>query len=226
MTGLTYIQDAVKELMGTKFAGHDVQHVFRAHALAVQFAQKIPSANQDLVAAAALLHDCDDYKLFGEESAKLLTNTRRILAGSGLAFDFCDQCIKIVQTIGYGKRLAGITPDSIEGALVADADMCDAIGAVGIVRCIEFGAQEKRPFFDPACLPAEVDHESYKQHASHNTTLNHFFDKLLRLRDLCLTVPGKACAAQRHQVLVNFLQAYFAEVQAPSIWGDFLAKYR
>ena len=184
MQGLGYIKDAVDQLLGNKFAGHDVQHVFRVTDLALRFCASIKEANRDLVAAAALLHDCDDYKLFGEEAARLLTNTRRILAGSGFAQDFCEKCLSIIQTMGYGKRLAGIKPLSIEGAIVSDADMCDALGAVGIVRCIEFGAQAHRPFFDPTCLPQaqDIDQATYKKSAHHNMTLNHFFDKLLRLR--------------------------------------------
>ena len=225
MRGLPYIKDAVAKLLGDRFAGHDTLHVFRVYDLAMHFCDTCGEAYRDLVAAAALLHDCDDYKLFGEQSARLLTNTRRILNEAGLDDDFGAKCIRIVQTIGYGKRLAGVAPWGIEGEIVSDADMCDAIGAVGIVRCIEFGAQDKRPFFDPRCLPEKINYEKYKQNAHRSTTLNHFFDKLLRLRELCLTEPGRRCAAQRHQIMVNFLQAYFDEVKAPKAWRELLAQY-
>ena len=114
MTGIEYIKKAVSELLGKDSSGHDDKHVFRVYQTAMDFCNEIPEANRDLVAAAALLHDCDDYKLFGEESARLLTNTHRILAGSGFDDVFTNKCIEIVQTIGYSKRLSGITPESIE----------------------------------------------------------------------------------------------------------------
>jgi len=226
MVGVEYIKNAVSELMGSQSTGHDTEHVFRVYNMAMNFCEVVPDANRDLVAAAALLHDCDDYKLFGEESARLLTNTHRILNGSGFDPDFCSKCVDIVKTIGYSKRLTGIMPFGIEGAIVSDADMCDAIGSVGIVRCIEWGAQYKAPFFDPTCLPQEVDGEKYKKVARHQPIINHFFDKLLRLRELCLTKPGRACAAKRHETMVVFLENYFDEVKAPPSWTKLLENYK
>mgnify|MGYP002623989226 CR=1 FL=1 len=152
--------------MGNGFGGHDDKHIFRVYNMAMNFCEETPEANRNLVAAAALLHDCDDYKLFGEESAQLLTNTRRILAGSGFDDDFCSKCIKIIKTIGYSKRLSGIMPDCIEGKIVSDADMADATGIIGIIRCIEYRAFRSNggePFFDPNYLPIEMDAEKYKQ---------------------------------------------------------------
>ena len=92
--------------------------------------------------------------------------------------------------MGYNKRLRGIKPRTLEGAIVADADMSDAIGALGIVRCIEYGLHAARPFFDPTCLPGKISAEKYQHVPQNYPTINHFFDKLLRLRDFCLTPPA------------------------------------
>ena len=228
MTGIEYIKKSVSELLSNDLSGHNDKHIFRVHDMAMDFCNEIPEANRDLVAAAALLHDCDDYKLFGEETARLLTNTHRILAGSGFDDTFISKCIKIVKTIGYSKRLSGIIPDSIEGKIVSDADMADATGLIGVIRCIEYRAYRSKggePFFDPDYLPTKMDAETYKQLKS-CPIVNHFFDKLFLLRDLTLTEPGHRCIQERHETIFNFLRTYFDEVHAPQVWKDLLAQYK
>ena len=119
-------------------------------------------------------------------------------------------------------------PKSIEGKIVSDADMADGSGLVGIIRCIEYRAYRSKngePFFDPECLPVKMDAEKYKQ-TKCGPVVNHFFEKLFRLRDMALTVPGRRCIEQRHRTLVNFLETYFDEVDAPQIWLDLLAPYK
>ena len=227
MTGIEYIKKSVSELLGKDFGGHDDRHVFRVYNMAMDFCNEIPEADRDLVAAAALLHDCDDYKLFGEKSAQLLTNTRRILSGSGFEEVFINKCIKIVETIGYSKRLKGIMPDCIEGKIVSDADMADGVGLIGIIRCIEYRAYRSKggePFFDPECLPVKMDAQMYKQ-AKCGPVVNHFFEKLFLLRDMALTEPGRRCIRQRHKTIFNFLKTYFDEVNAPQVWKDLLEQY-
>ena len=227
MTGVEYIKKSVSELFGNHFDGHDDKHIFRVYNLAMDFCNEIPEANRDLVAAAALLHDCDDYKLFGEETAQLLTNTRRILAGSGFDDTFINKCVEIVKTIGYSKRLSGIIPDCIEGKIVSDADMADASGLIGVIRCMEYRAYRSKggePFFDPDYLPTNMDAEKYKKIKT-CPVVNHFFDKLFHLRDMALTEPGYRCLKQRHEILVDFLKTYFDEVNAPKVWKDLLAQY-
>ena len=227
MTGIEHIKKSVFELFSNGFGGHDDKHIFRVYHLAMDFCDEIPEADRDLVAAAALLHDCDDYKLFGEESAQLLTNTRRILAESGFDEVFTKKCIKIVKTIGYSKRLSGIIPDCIEGKIVSDADMADATGLIGVIRCMEYRAYRSKggePFFDPNYLPTKMDVEKYKQ-IKCCPVVNHFFDKLFLLKDMALTKPGHQCLSKRHETLVNFLKTYFDEIDAPQVWKDLLVQY-
>lgn len=226
MSGIEYIKNAVQELLANNSNGHTAKHVFRVCDTAMKFCDDIPSANRELVEAAALLHDCDDYKLFGEESERLLTNTRRILSGSGFSEDFCEKCINIVKTIGYSKRLKGIQPYGIEGNIVSDADMCDASGTVGILRCIEYRSGSGESFFNPNRFPYEkIDATTYRK-SSVDPCVNHFFNKILKLRDMCLTEPGRKYATKKHQALVDFLEMYFDEVSAPQIWRDLLKKYK
>lgn len=224
MTGIEYIKKAVSELLKDNSNGHDDKHVFRVYNTAMKFCDEIPSINRDLVAAAALLHDCDDYKLFGEESERLMTNTRRILANSGFDDDFCDKCINIVKTIGYSKRLKGIKAHGVEGAIVSDADMCDASGAIGMLRCMEYRSGSDEPFFDSDCFPEEMDADTYRK-SKVDPCVNHFFVKIFHLRDMCLTEPGRKYAEKKHKTIANFLKDYFDEVNAPQKWKDLLAKH-
>ena len=224
MNNIEYIKQAISKLLGDKNHGHDDKHVLRVYKNAMKFCDEIPNANRELVAAAALLHDCDDYKIFGEESECLLTNTRRILSGSGFDSEFCEKCIDVVKTIGYSKRLKGIKPNCIEAEIVSDADMCDATGFIGLVRCIEYRHGNNEPFFDPDCLPQKVTAENYKQH-NYSPVVNHYFDKLLRLTDLALTEPGKKYLTKKHETIIYFLKTYFDEVDAPQVWYDLLKQY-
>ena len=224
MTGIEYIKKSVSELLKNNSNGHDDKHVFRVYNTALNFCDEIPSANRDLVAAAALLHDCDDYKLFGEESERLMTNTRRILSGSGFDAEFCENVINIVKTIGYSKRLKGIKAYGIEASIVSDADMCDASGAIGMLRCIEYRSGTGEPFFDQDILPTEMDAETYRK-SKVDPCVNHFFTKIFNLRDMCLTEPGRRYSERKHQLIVNFLNLYFDEVNAPQVWRDLLKKY-
>jgi len=225
MNNIEYIKQAISKLLGDKNHGHDDKHVLRVYKTAMKFCDEIPDANRELVAAATLLHDCDDYKIFGEESEKLQINTRRILANSGFDSDFCEKCINIVKHMGYSKRLNGIKPECIEGAIVSDADMCDATGFIGLVRCIEYRSGNNAPFFNPDCLPSEITAENYRQ-KNCNPVVNHYFDKILRLRNLALTEPGRKYLEQKHQIIVKFLEEYFEEVDAPKAWLDLLHEYK
>jgi uncharacterized protein len=118
-------------------------------------------------------------------------------------------------------------PDCIEGKIVSDADMADATGLIGVIRCIEYRAYRScggEPFFDPDYLPTAMDAAKYKQLKS-CPVVNHFFDKLFLLRDMALTEPGRKCIQKRHETIVNFLKTYFEEINAPQVWKDLLAQY-
>lgn len=224
MNKIEYIKNAVSELLGKNLRGHDDKHVFRVYKNAMKFCDEIPEADRELVAVAALCHDCDDYKLFGEESERLQTNTRRILAGSDFDNDFCEKCLDIIKHMGYSKRLKGIQPTCIEGKIVSDADMVDASGLICVTRAMECRADT--PFFNPDCLPADnLSVESYR-HDFSSPVIHHLFQKTLRLRNLALTEPGRKCLEAKHKTIVQFLDTYFDEVDAPQAWKDLLNKYR
>lgn len=220
------IIDELHRLLGGDNSGHDVAHVMRVYHMALRFCCDIPSANKYIVSLVALLHDCDDRKIFGNEAAQKMPNTTRILQRAAVPVDTANTVLNILRSISFNKRMSGRMPVSQEGEIVADADMCDAIGATGIVRCVQFGTAKKLPFFNPNDLPAEFIGDQYAQLGANSATINHFFEKLLRIKDFCLTAPGRAEAARRHQIMVDFLDNYFAENNAPQQWFQMLDKYR
>ena len=137
----------VKEIMQNDNSGHGMQHINRVLNLAMRFAEN-EKCNKELVALGALLHDVDDYKLFGNKNQAELTNARIILNKIGATEHIKSAVLDIVANIGFSKRLKGNCPNTIEGKIVSDADMCDAIGASGILRAFHYSISHNQVFFD------------------------------------------------------------------------------
>lgn len=216
----------VQELLGQDKSGHDMAHVMRVYQMALRFCRDMPQANKYIVALVALLHDCDDRKIFGDVASRDLPHATEIMARSGVAANDAAFVRDIIRSISFSKRMSGQMPISVEGEIVADADMCDAIGATGIVRCVQFGTAKGLPLFNPDVLPREFAGDQYAKSGAVSPSINHFFEKLLRIKDYCLTVPGRIEAGRRHQIMVDFLDNFFAENNAPHQWYSLLDVYR
>lgn len=223
---LKIIVDKLQDLLGNDTSGHDVAHVMRVYHMALRFCRDIPSSNPYMVALVALLHDCDDRKLFGDRAAHELPNATKFMHMAGISANDVSHVQNIIRSISFNKRVAGQMPITINGKIVADADMCDAIGATGIARCIQFGTAKGLPFFNPNMLPREFIGDQYAKSGATSPTINHFFEKLLKIKDYCLTAPGQTEAAKRHQIMIDFLGNYFTENNAPYQWHNMLNKYR
>lgn len=217
----------VEELMKSDNSGHGMDHINRVFLLAMKFAEK-EKCDKDIVALGALLHDVDDYKLFGAEHQEKLINTNNILNTLGLSQEKRQKIFDIIKNLGYSKRLKGISPSSIEGKIVSDADMCDASGAMGILRTFQYSLKHGRPFFDRDAWPVEdIDAEKYRNKSvasSNDSAVCHFFEKLLKLKNLMFTDSGKAEAEQRHQTMIAFLRQTFREENAPE-WEEYLDNF-
>ena len=128
------VRNEVSILLGKDKSGHGMDHVDRVEALALRFADELGNCDKYFISLIALLHDVDDHKLVGEENAERLMNTKKILETCEFDDIIYNKVIEAVKSIGFTKRKKGIIPNTIEGMIVSDADMCDALGAVGIVR--------------------------------------------------------------------------------------------
>ncbi len=217
------IKKQVCKLLDKDNSGHGMEHVNRVLNLSLKFAE-IENANKDIVALIALLHDVDDYKLFGMESADNLTNAKNILKQCSVADNIKEQVLNAIKTIGYSKRLKGISPTTLEGMIVSDADMCDGIGATGILRSYQYNLAHNNLFFDKNIYPtlnmSATDYMTKKV----GTVVTHMFEKLFRLKDLMLTNSGKKEALERHNIMVLFLYHFLEEENVPE-WINYLDNY-
>ena len=129
------IKIQVDNLLKKDNSGHGMDHVDRVLKLSLRFAEK-ENADKYIVSLIALLHDVDDYKLFGVNNAENLINAKRIMADCDVEENIQELVCLALNNIGYNKRLKGCFPPTLEGKIVSDADMCDALGAIGVICSI------------------------------------------------------------------------------------------
>jgi len=197
-----------KELQGAE-AGHDWFHIERVWKLSKKIAEK-ENANLMVVELGALLHDIADPK-FHNGNEEIGPNTARyFMETQGLHEDIIVQVIYIIKNISFKNRADAPQEKSIELQIVQDADRIDAIGAIGIARTFNFGGYKNNPMYDPANLPKlNMSKDEYKK--SNGTTINHFYEKLLLIKDLMNTDTGKSLAEERHQYMLGFLDQFYKE---------------
>lgn len=214
------VRKQVCNLLEKDNSGHGMKHIESVLKLSLRFAE-MENANKEFVTLIALLHDVDDHKLFGMENANHLTNARKILEQCAFEDDKIEQILDSIKTIGYSKRLKGIQPITLEGMIVSDADMCDALGTTGILRCYQYSLADNNLFFDKNIFPildiSATDYMTKKV----GTSVTHMFEKLLRLKDFMLTDSGKKEALERHHIMVEFLYHFFEEEDVPE-WTEYL----
>ncbi len=226
MDTLIKVKNKVYEVLGEDNSGHGIQHIERVVKNARKFAEN-EKADVFVTTLIALLHDVDDYKLVGFENAENLSNARRIMSECEISEDIQAVVLGGINNMGYSKRLKGTMPQTLEGMCVSDADMCDAMGMVGVIRTAQYQFAHGSPFFDRESFP--IDNLTAKDYTRKNSTsaVCHMFEKILKLKKLMLTNSGKAEAEQRHNSTVNFLIQYFKEENAND-WlkylDNFLAK--
>ncbi len=222
MTENMKVRERVISLLSNDVTGHGMDHIERVVTLSKRFAES-EGADAELTELIALLHDVDDYKLFGNQNAAELTNARAIMRESGVDDERAKVVLSQIATIGYNKRLGGIRPTTLEGMIVSDADMCDALGIRGVLRAYRYSIKDGKPFFDRNRFPLEdIAPEIYKTHDS-DSAVCHVFEKILKLKNLMLTDSGRAEAIPRHNAVVELLQQFFEEENAPE-WIEYLNK--
>lgn len=226
---LKKVKNDVRVLMSRDNSGHGFDHVERVYRIAVKMAEE-ESANMEIVALAALLHDTDDYKLFGEESAQNLTNAKKIMRQNNVGEETSSRVCEIIRTMGYSKALKGIRPQTLEGQIVSDADMLEAIGAMGLVRCLAYALDKchsgTNQIFDEKIWPEiNLSGEEYKKpNRVSDNFVNHFFEKMLKLKTMMFTKSGRKEAEIRHRFMVDFLYEFFRENNAGE-WIEYLKNF-
>ena len=203
------IQGFVAQELSKDHSGHNHQHAEQV----VRNAQKIlrkEGGNEKIILTAAWLHDCIDKKLFTEiEIEEQLGKVERFLEAQGYLPDEVEEVMYIIQNISYNKG-ENRPLTSLNAMIVRDADRLDAIGAMGIIRTIEYGAAHGRLFYDDENIKREGGPAGWNHPT--DTSLSHFYDKLLKLESLMHTPTAKEMAKERTEFLRKFLEEFYREL--------------
>jgi len=199
----------VKETLKNAEGGHDWFHILRVWNNAKLIAQN-EQVDTFIVELGALLHDIADSKFHNGDESVGPKVARNFLEDQGVEEDFIIHVENIITNISYKGGNFEQVFKSPELDVVQDADRLDAIGAVGIARCFNYGGFKNRPLYNPEIAPnLNMTKEEYKN--SESPTINHFYEKLLLLKDKMNTVTGKKIAEERHQYMETFLQQFYNE---------------
>lgn len=199
----------VKKTLAGAEAGHDWFHIERVFHTALHI-NAVEKGDGLIVALAALLHDIADSKFnngdeeIGPKMAGEFLNSLHLDAAQVIHVQ------QIIKNLSYKASLGELTFESPELDIVQDADRLDAIGAIGIARAFTYGGYKNRVLYDPEIAPnLNMSKEEYKN--SNAPTLNHFYEKLLKLKDLMKTGTGKAMAIERHNFMLLYLDHFYKE---------------
>jgi uncharacterized protein len=200
----------VKKTLAEAEGGHDWFHIERVWRNAKHIAKEEGGADMEIVELGALLHDIADAKFHDGDEEIGPKMAREFLETLGLVPATIAHVENIVRHISFKGSREGQVFMSPELAIVQDADRLDAIGAIGIARTFNYGGFKGRPLYDPSIAPnPSMSKEEYKKGDS--PTINHFYEKLLLLKEMMNTKTGKKLAAERHAYMETFLAEFFDE---------------
>ena len=197
----------IRELFSGDSGGHDYWHSIRVANTARELALQ-EGADAFLAELAALLHDADDIKLFPDTFAEKL-HAVGFLRSYSVPEDAIRKIKDIIEQIPFNGTGLSV-PESLEGKCVQDADRLDAIGAIGIARTFAYGGSHGRAIYDPEEHPRlHMTEEEYRKSSS--SSISHFYEKLLKIRDLMNTESGKKAAEKRDKFMRDYLDEFYSE---------------
>ena len=201
-----------KTLQGAE-GGHDWLHIERVYKNALLIAED-ENVDNFIVSLGALLHDIADAKFYDGDETIGPKLARKFLEKQEVDEESIVHIENIIQYISYKTSLSdGVKFSSPELAVIQDADRLDAIGAIGIARCFNYGGFKNRVLYDPEIKPnLNMTKDEYKKSTA--PTINHFYEKLLLLKDKMNTQRGKQIAIQRHNYMESFLKQFYIEWNA------------
>lgn len=211
MSKLDFIRTKVQLILRNAEAGHDWEHIQRVctNATSILVSEK---ANEEVVMLGCLLHDIADPKFHNGDEEQGPKIALQLLQDAGYSTEIQKEVESIVRGISFKNSFETKNTPSIEFQIVQDADRLDAIGAIGIARTFHYGGFKNRSIFNPDIPPIiYASKEAYKN--SEAPTINHFYEKLLLLKDSMNTFTAKKIANKRHQTMCVFLEAFFEEVK-------------
>lgn len=202
-------EDFVKESLKNAEGGHDWFHIQRVWRNAKLIA-KTETADLFIVELGALLHDIADSKFHNGDETIGPKVASEFLKKQQVSAEIITQVVKIIENVSFKGGNVQQDFNSIELKIVQDADRLDALGAIGIARTFNYGGFKERALYDPEIKPRlNMSKEEYK--ASSAPTINHFYEKLLLLKDRMNTKTGKEIAQKRHEFMELYLEQFYAE---------------
>jgi uncharacterized protein len=200
----------VEETFTAESTGHDWWHMYRVWKLAKHIAATEPDADPFVVELGALLHDIADWKFHDGDMEAGPKAARAWLESLEVAEETIIKIEDIVRNVSFKGAQVEQTMKSKEGQIVSDADKLDAMGAIGIARAFAYGGAHGRPMYDPASKPElHQTFEAYKN--SNSATIDHFYEKLLLLKDKLYTKTAREIAQHRHHVMEQYLDEFYKE---------------
>ena len=199
----------VRQELANAEGGHDWFHIERVYKNALLIAEE-EDVNLDIIALGALLHDIADAKFHQGDETVGPKKAQQFLQQQNVESATIEHVIKIIEHISFKGGNFQQQFHSKELAIVQDADRLDALGAIGIARTFNYGGFKNRKLYDPSIAPKlNMTKEEYKK--GENPTINHFYEKLLLLKDRMNTQKGKQIAQERHLFMEKFLEQFYAE---------------
>ena len=199
----------VKQNLENAEGGHDWFHIQRVYKNSLLIAQN-EVCDTKVVQLGALLHDIADSKFHDGDETIGPKKARQFLESENVNQEMIDHVVNIIENISFKGGNFEKKFSSIELDIIQDADRLDAIGAIGIARTFNYGGFKNRPLYNPAIAPnTKMTKEEYKKNEA--PTINHFYEKLLLLKDKMNTEKGKQIAQQRHRYMEGFLAQFYAE---------------
>lgn len=196
----------VKAEFENEGSGHDWWHIYRVRKMAIHL-NETEGGDIFLIEMAALLHDLDDWKI---NAQKPKSRAEKWMITLKLPKHQIEKILTIIEEVSFKGAGVATPASTVEAMIVQDADRLDAIGAIGIARTFAYGGNKNRLLFDPDIKP--VKHNSFASYKNNTApTINHFYEKLLLLKDLLNTTTAKKLAQNRHEFMEIFLDRFFDE---------------
>lgn len=203
-------KDFLKDKFSTESSGHDYWHMYRVWKLAKHIAKSESGVDIFTLELAALLHDIADWKFHDGDEEAGPRAAREWLESLSVDDTTIEHVEDIIRNVSFKGAKVEAKLKTIEGRIVYDADKLDAIGAIGIARAFAYGGANRRPIHDPNATAEE--HNNFKDYKNSKTsTINHFYEKLLLLKDRMFTKTGKEMAQSRHKYMEQYLKEFYAE---------------
>ena len=200
----------VKEALSGAEGGHDWYHIERVWNTSRYIREQEQSGDLLTIELAALLHDISDAKFNGGDDRKGARMAGEFLRNQGLDKERLEHIQSIISHISFKGGFGQDQISSMEFQIVQDADRLDAMGAIGIARAFNYGGFKNRPIHIPE-KPLQEYKDSQSYHQSDAPTINHFYEKLLKLKDLMNTSTGRRLAGERHDYMLQFLDRFYRE---------------